>query len=100
MQRHGYKGAGDLSRTVDVSFHWDATSNIIDDWMYEGLAIRYALDEEMRQWLQEVNPYALQNITERLLEAINRGMWNASDEMKERLTEIYLGIEGNIEEIG
>jgi cobaltochelatase CobN len=99
LMRHGYKGAGDLSRAVDVSFHWDATSNVIDDWMYEGLAQKYAFDERMKQWLKEVNPYALQNITERLIEAINRGMWDASDEMQENLQSLYFEIEGDIEEI-
>ncbi|NDJ77222.1 MAG: cobaltochelatase subunit CobN [Chloroflexi bacterium] len=99
LMRHGFKGAGDLSRTVDYAFHWDATIDIIDDWMYEGLAERYALDEKMQQWLKEVNPYALQNITERLLEAIAREMWEASPEMQERLENLYFDIEGDIEEI-
>lgn len=99
LMRHGYKGAGDLSRTVDNSFHWDATSGVIEDWMYDGLAEKYAFDETMRQWLKQVNPYALQNITERLLEAISRGMWNASPETRERLEQLFLDIEGDIEDV-
>jgi len=98
MKRHGYKGASDLSGTVDFAFGWDATAEVLEDWMYEELANKYALDDQMQKWLKEVNPFALQNIAERLLEAINRKMWNASDEMKEKLTEIYLEIEGDIEE--
>ncbi len=98
LMRHGYKGAGDLSRAVDVSFHWDATSGVMEDWMYDALAEKYALDEKMQAWFREVNPYALQNITERLLEAAGRGMWNVSGEMKKRLEEAYLDIEGDIEE--
>jgi cobaltochelatase CobN len=99
LKRHGYKGAGDLSRTIDISFHWDATTQIIDDWMYERLADRYAFDADMREWFKSVNPYALQNITERLLEAISRGMWDTDQETKDRLEEIYLEIEGEIEEV-
>ncbi len=98
LMRHGYKGAGDLSRAVDISFHWDATSDVIEDWMYDALSEKYALDEKMQKWFKEVNPYALQNITERLLEAANRGMWNVSEEMKKRLEDTYLDIEGDIEE--
>jgi cobaltochelatase CobN len=45
-----------------------------------------------------VNPYALQNIRDKLLEAINRGMWNASQEMTDKLRDAYLDIEGEIEE--
>jgi len=35
MKRHGYKGAGDLSRAVDIAFGWDATAEVLEDWMYE-----------------------------------------------------------------
>jgi cobaltochelatase CobN len=98
MKRHGYKGAGDLSRTVDISFHWDATTQVIDDWMYEQLACKYALNKEMQEWFKKVNPHALQNITERLLEAIAREQWQAPDDTKEQLENLYLNIEGDIED--
>jgi cobaltochelatase CobN len=98
MQRHGYKGAGDISRMVDIAFGWDATAEVLEDWMYEELAEKYALDKNMQEWLKEVNPYALQNITERLLEAIKRGMWSAEDQMKQELQNVYLEIEGVLEE--
>jgi len=98
MKRHGYKGAGDISRMVDIAFGWDATAEVLEDWMYEELANKYALDKEMQAWLKKVNPHALQNIAERLLEAVERGMWQASDEMKEELRDVYLEIEGWIED--
>jgi len=98
MKRHGYKGAGDLSRMVDIAFGWDATAEVLEDWMYEALARRYALDKDMQEWLKGVNPHALQNIAERLLEAVERGMWQATDEMKQELRDVYLDIEGWIED--
>ncbi|MFZ2472898.1 MAG: cobaltochelatase subunit CobN, partial [Methanothrix sp.] len=70
------------------------------DWMYEELANKYALDKEMQEWMKKVNPHALQNIAERLLEAVEREMWQASDEMKEELRDVYLEIEGWIEDEG
>jgi len=97
MKRHGYKGASDLSRCVDYVMGWDATVDVVEDWMYEDLAYKYVLDEKMQEWLKEVNPYALQNMTERLLEAIERGLWNASEEMKRELQQLYLQIEGLLE---
>jgi len=98
MKRHGYRGAADLSRAVDVAFGWDATAEVLEDWMYEELARKYALDRGMQEWLKEVNPYALQNIAERLLEAIERGMWRATEEMRRKLRDVYLSIEGVLEE--
>ena len=99
MKRHGYKGAGDLSRTIDFVFGWDATEEAIEDWMYDELAEKYALNPEMQEWLKKVNPYALQNMLERLLEAIERGLWQATEEMKKKLQALYLSIEGILEGI-
>ena len=98
MKQHGYKGAGDLSKVMDIIIGWDATAEVMEDWMYEGIAAKYALDPQMQEWMQRVNPYALQNILDKLLETIQRGMWQASDEMQQQLRDAYLDIEGEIEE--
>ncbi len=98
MKRHGYKGAGDISHVLDIVLGWDATAEVMDHWMYDAIARKYALDRQMQEWLQEVNPHALQNILDKLLEAIARGMWNAESEMENELRQKYLEIEGEIEE--
>jgi cobaltochelatase CobN len=97
LKKHGYHGAADLSRTMDFVLGWDATVEVVEDWMYEDLAKKYVLDKKMQDWLKEVNPYALQNIVERLLEAINRNLWQASETMKAELQKLYLNIEGLLE---
>ncbi|PIZ18688.1 MAG: hypothetical protein COY50_14050, partial [Deltaproteobacteria bacterium CG_4_10_14_0_8_um_filter_43_12] len=91
--------AGDISHMMDVVLGWDATAEVIDDWMYKKIAEKYALDPAMQKWMKEVNPYALQNILDKLLEAISRGMWNADKEMEKSLREAYLEMEGQIEEL-
>jgi len=98
LKRHGYKGAGDISKVMDIIVGWDATADVMEDWMYDRVARRYALDPEMREWLKNVNPYALQNILDKLLETIERGMWNADDVMRDQLRDIALDVEGEIEE--
>ncbi len=97
MKKHDYKGAEYFSKYVDHIFQWDATSEIIDDWMYEGIAENYVFSEEMQKFFKENNPYALMNIAEKLLEAIQRGMWNTDEEVKERLREVYLETEAELE---
>lgn len=99
MKRHGYKGAGDISHMMDVVLGWDATAEVIDDWMYKKIAEKFALDPEMQEWMKDVNPYALQNILDKLLEAISRGMWNVDQDMENELRETYLEMEGEIEEL-
>jgi cobaltochelatase CobN len=99
MRRHGYKGAFELAATVDYLFGWDATTGVVADWMYEQLAASYVLDPETREFLQASNPWALRGITERLLEAADRGLWEAPDgPTLEALRAIYLQVEGQLEE--
>jgi cobaltochelatase CobN len=72
---HGYKGGLELAATVDYLFGYDATAGVAEDWMYEQLAQKYALDSAMQQFFTQSNPWALHAIAERLLEAAQRGMW-------------------------
>ena len=99
MRRHGYKGAFELAATVDYLFGWDATTGVVADWMYEQLTASYVLDPETREFLEKSNPWALRGITERLLEAADRGLWEAPEEQTlEALREVFLQVEGQLEE--
>jgi cobaltochelatase CobN len=98
MRRHGYKGAFELAATVDYLFGYDATAGVVDDWMYEQLAASYVQDQDVRQFLEQSNPWALRGITERLLEAADRGLWAAPDPATlDALREAYLTTEGELE---
>ncbi|MGK5740945.1 cobaltochelatase subunit CobN [Micromonospora sp. URMC 103] len=99
MRRHGYKGAFELAATVDYLFGYDATAGVVDDWMYEQLAAAYVFDPTTQAFLSESNPWALRGITERLLEAADRGLWAEPDPSTlERLRETYLTSEGDLED--
>jgi cobaltochelatase CobN len=98
MRRHGYKGAFELAATVDYLFGYDATANVVADWMYEKLTECYVRDPEQRKFFAESNPWALHGITERLLEAADRGMWQHPDpESLAALRDAYLATEGDLE---
>jgi cobaltochelatase CobN len=99
MRRHGYKGAFELAATVDYLFGYDATTGVVADWMYEQLAASYVLDEENQKFLRESNPWALHGISERLLEAADRGMWeHPVPETLDALRQVYLEAEGDLED--
>jgi cobaltochelatase CobN len=99
MQRHGYKGAFELSATVDYLFGYDATAGVVEDWMYRDVTRKYVLDEEVRDFLQESNPWAFRAISERLLEAAERGLWSEPDpDDLDALKAAYLENEGMLEE--
>ena len=98
MKRHGYKGAFELAATVDYMFGYDATAQVIEDWMYEDVTESYVLDPETQQFFQQSNPWALKGIVERLLEAIERGLWaDPPPEMREKLQQLYLELEADLE---
>jgi cobaltochelatase CobN len=98
MRRHGYKGAFELAATVDYLFGYDATAGVVQDWMYEQLAASYVFDEETRAFMEQSNPWALRGITERLMEAASRGLWEAPDpKTLDQLRQTYLDLEGDLE---
>ncbi|MGN6609850.1 MAG: cobaltochelatase subunit CobN, partial [Jatrophihabitans sp.] len=99
MQRHGYKGAFELAATVDYLFGYDATAGVVQDWMYEQLAAAYVFDEGVRDFLRQANPWALRGITERLLEAADRGLWAEPDaKTLDGLRQAYLDGEDELEQ--
>ena len=97
MEDHGYKGAGDLSSTVDVVLGWDATTGVVSDTLWTDVAEKFALDEQRQAWLRDVNPWALDSITDTLLEAIERGLWDADSDTERRLRDLDLSVEGDVE---
>ena len=99
MRRHGYKGAFEMAATVDYLFGYDATAGVVADWMYERLAGTYALDADSQKFFLESNPWALHGITERLLEAAARGLWEHPEPTTlDALQELYLRTEGDLED--
>ncbi|MBB6460350.1 cobaltochelatase subunit CobN [Flammeovirga kamogawensis] len=98
MRDHGYKGAFEMAATMDYLFAYDATTNLIEDFMYEGITEEYLLDQENLQFLEHHNPWAIKDMSERMLEAIQRGMWkDPSEAIIEKLEALYLKAEGALE---
>ncbi|WP_158943885.1 cobaltochelatase subunit CobN [Granulicella sp. S190] len=101
IKRHGYKGGLELTSTVDYIFGFDATAHIAPDFVYEGLAQEYALDANTQEFLKQSNPWALNAIAERLLEANERGLWeDPKQETLEALRGVLLESESLLEARG
>jgi cobaltochelatase CobN len=100
MQRHGYKGAFELAATVDYLFGFDATAGVVTDWMYQQLAENYVLDKDNQDFMKHANPWALRGIIEKLSEAVDRGLWQQPDpELITQLQQVYLDVEGDLEDV-
>ncbi|AFZ67794.1 cobaltochelatase subunit CobN [Deinococcus peraridilitoris] len=100
IKRHGYKGGLELTATVDYLFGFDATAQVAHDFMYEGVAQEYALNPDTQDFLRESNPWALNAITDRLLEANARGMWAPQEETLRQLQQLHLDSEAWLEARG
>ncbi len=99
LKRHGYRGVAEIANLTEYTFGWDATSDIVDDWVYENLVETYLFDDDTRAWMEDENPHAMMDMMNRLFEAVDRGMWNADPDTLERMREIYMELESRIEEV-
>ncbi|GLQ06176.1 cobaltochelatase subunit CobN [Sneathiella chinensis] len=76
VMRHGYKGAFEMSATVDYLFAFAATAHAVKDHHFEALFDAYIGDETVRDFIRDNNPDALQDMIDRFQEAIERGLWS------------------------
>lgn len=98
MKEHGYKGAADIMKRVVRVYGWEASTQEVDDWIFNDIAETFVNDAEMREFFEQNNPYALEEIARRLLEAQTRGLWDADEEVLEELKNNYLQIESWMED--
>ncbi|MBV8621297.1 MAG: cobaltochelatase subunit CobN [Curvibacter sp.] len=100
VKRHGYKGAFEIAATVDYLFAFDATTGTVADHQYALVAEAYLHDDDTRQFMQQHNPKALRSVGERLLEAMDRGLWSEPGEHRERIQAHLLELEHRLETSG
>jgi cobaltochelatase CobN len=98
MLEHKYHGVQNMADKFENIMGLAATTNKVEEWIYDDLHSKYIDDDEMRKRLKENNRWAYFSIVEQMMEYEKRGYWKASDEQKEKLLEVYLELEGDIEE--
>jgi len=76
VMRHGYKGAFEIAATVDYLFAFAATSRVVEDHHFDALYNAYLADDQVRDFIEQHNPDALDEIKRRFQEAIDRGLWH------------------------
>lgn len=97
VKRHGYKGAAEIAATVDYLYGYDATARVIADHQYALVTDAYLNDPSTREFMQQHNPHALHSICERLLEAMQRGLWQNPGDYRARVEQHLLASEQQIE---
>ncbi|MBL6958802.1 MAG: cobaltochelatase subunit CobN, partial [Rhodospirillales bacterium] len=75
VMRHGYKGAFEMAATVDYLFAFQATAQCVRDHHFDAVYDAYIADNRVRAFFEQHNPAALKEMSDKLLEAQQRGLW-------------------------
>ena len=96
MKKEKYAGANEILNVINNTWGWDVMDPEAvrdDQWqemfeIYTQDKLKLGLDE----WFRDVHPSALAQISERMLEAVRKGYWDASEETQKALVEEYISI--------
>ncbi|MEM8540902.1 MAG: cobaltochelatase subunit CobN [Pseudomonadota bacterium] len=91
VMRHGYKGAFEIAATVDYMFAFSATTGAVRDHHFDAVYDAFLKDEAVCTFLADKNPDALREIAGKLVEAVERGLWNPRSNSAKFDLEIYAG---------
>jgi magnesium chelatase subunit H len=93
----GYEGARNIAGHVSTTLGWSATAGNVPQWVYTDITTTFVLDPVMRERLAKANPNAASGMTQRLLEANDRGYWQPSAEMLAALKDAAEELEDRLE---
>lgn len=89
MQQEGYAGTVEMLKIVNNVFGWQVMdANMIRPDQWQALHETYVMDQRdlgLNEWFSEQNPTAQAQLIERMIEAIRKGYWQASEETREQL---------------
>jgi cobaltochelatase CobN len=97
MLSHDFHGAQKVAQRVEYLLGLQATTGRVKEWLFDQTAQTLLFDEETRCRLVENNKYATLDLAERMLEAHDRGYWQATPEEMEKLKTMILDMETGLE---
>ena len=99
MLAHKYHGGQKIAERVENVLGLAATTHSVDNWIWDKSYQQYVENEEIRDALIENNRYAMMDIIKNMLQAENRGYWDATEEQINNLKKFYLELENWVESI-
>jgi magnesium chelatase subunit H len=97
MLSHGYEGVRQIEAHVTNTVGWSATTGQVDPWVYEQITRTFVLDPDMRERLASLNPAASAKMTNRIIEAHQRGYWTPDQSMLDALQDAGDELEDRLE---
>ncbi len=94
MMEHGYAGAKNMEEFVETIWDWDIeVPDLITENTWNQIYETYILDKNnlgLKEYFNTNSPYAKQSILARMSEAIRKGSWNPSQDVKTALANEYI----------
>jgi cobaltochelatase CobN len=94
MMEHGYAGAKNMEEFVETIWDWDIeVPDLITENTWNQIYETYILDKNnlgLKEYFNTNSPYAKQAILARMSEAIRKGSWNPSQDVKTALANEYI----------
>ncbi|HHT9130059.1 MAG TPA: cobaltochelatase subunit CobN, partial [Candidatus Brocadiaceae bacterium] len=94
MKKEGFEGANKISEFVENMWGWQVTvPETIDAARWEQTFEVYVEDKygmDLKEFFSKKNPYAYQALTARILEAVRKGYWQPTEEIKQTLAKEYV----------
>jgi cobaltochelatase CobN len=97
MLKHKVHGAQQISQRVENLVGLAATTGQVETWIFSRIKQTYFDAPATYQKLQKNNLYATADMMKRMIEAWQRGYWEASEAEILELKEKYMALEGEIE---
>jgi cobaltochelatase CobN len=98
MLGSGSRGMKIMADRAEHMVGWAATTKDVDTRIFKEIAHKYVFDDKTRKRIMQENPWTLNDIMKKLMEAYQRGYWQATKEELERTKQIYLELEEEIED--
>ena len=98
MMKHEYHGVSQIQKRFENIMGFAASTNQISSDTFSRLEKCYAENEKLKKQMLKSNKWAYMKMMERLMEANNRGYYDATEEELSQIREAYLEAEGEAEE--
>jgi len=97
MLKHKYHGGQKVAERFENVLGLAATTHDVDNWIWDKSYQQYVENDEIREAIIENNRFAMMDIIKNMLQADNRGYWDATEEQTDNLKKLYLDLENWVE---
>jgi cobaltochelatase CobN len=94
---HKYHGGQKIADRIENFLGLSATTHQVDNWIWDKAYNQYIENEELRDKIKDNNTFAMMDIIKNMLQANNRGFWDADEQQISNLKKLYLELENWVE---